>query len=94
MPTHLGFFTAVHDGDLESARAALDNDVLVDTRDAYGATALMYACDRGDEAMVRLLIAHGASPVMRVREQSALRIAYSRGHASLFRVLVTRLAKL
>ncbi|HJO05662.1 MAG TPA: PQQ-binding-like beta-propeller repeat protein [Acidobacteriota bacterium] len=51
---------AVRDGAAERVRALLDAGVPVDAANEYGTTALFFAADRGDVALVRLLLERGA----------------------------------
>jgi hypothetical protein len=64
-----GFFEAVRSGQKVMAESFLDSGVAVDTRDdEIGATALLYACEKGDRDIIELLIARGAN----VNTQSAI----------------------
>jgi hypothetical protein len=53
---------AVRGGDVAAVRALLDSGVDVNTKFRYDVTALFYACDRGNVAIVQLLLERGADP--------------------------------
>lgn len=53
-------WAAAKSGDLEQARAALDAGVGVDSRTPYGATALIFAAEHGQQAIAELLLERGA----------------------------------
>ena len=59
---HDRLLNAVREGHVDAASAALQEGASVDARDGRGHTALMLACARYDGAMVRCLLAAGASP--------------------------------
>ncbi len=48
--------------DLKSVEAALKSGVDVNSKTEYGATALFFACDRGNQPMVKRLLDAGADP--------------------------------
>ena len=56
------FFSAARNGDVEQVRQALEANIDVNSANSYGATALMYACDRGHKEVVELLLEKGADP--------------------------------
>ena len=51
---------AARKGDAATVEKLLDEGVDVNTKYRYGATALSYACDRGNLEVVKVLLAHGA----------------------------------
>ena len=51
---------AARKGDAPTVGTLLDEGVDVNTKYRYGATALSYACDRGNIEVVKVLLAHGA----------------------------------
>ena len=54
------FLAAARKGDVAKVKSMLDGGVDVNTRSQYGATALSFACDRGNLDLVKLLIERGA----------------------------------
>ncbi len=64
--------TALHDGQLRDVVAArlIRYGALVDARDHLGQTPLMLACDFNNIPLVRLLLAHGASPGIKAHSGS------------------------
>lgn len=54
------FFAAARKGDVAAVKAFLDKGVNVNEKTRYGATALSYACDRGNVDLVKLLLERGA----------------------------------
>ena len=54
------FFAAARKGDIEALKALMAKGVDVNSKTNYGATALFYACDRGNTAVVQFLIEKGA----------------------------------
>ncbi len=56
------FLTAARKGDIEKVKAMLAQGIDVNTRSKYNATALSFACDRGNVELVRLLLEKGADP--------------------------------
>lgn len=53
---------AVRQGQMEDVRRLLQMGTPVNTRDAYGNTALMWAVNNQHLEIVRLLLEHGANP--------------------------------
>lgn len=70
-----GSITALHQavssGSVDAVRLLLDAGATVDVQDVRGMTPLVWSVstDRPDPAIVRLLIARGASPAVRTRDQ-------------------------
>ncbi|MFK7770100.1 MAG: PQQ-binding-like beta-propeller repeat protein [Mariniblastus sp.] len=60
--TNETYWRAARNGDLETVKAALKSGIEVDVKTDYGATALFFACDRGQEEVVKLLLEKGADP--------------------------------
>ncbi len=56
---------AAQQQDLPRVRALLEAGADINTRSRYGATALFFACDRGDRKIVELLLANGADVNLR-----------------------------
>jgi outer membrane protein assembly factor BamB len=56
------FRRAARNGDLETVKKGIESGVDVDAKSAYGATALFFACDRGQEDVVNFLLEKGADP--------------------------------
>ena len=56
------FIEAARKGDVEQVKAALAAGIDVDSKTEYGATALFFACDRGYETIVDVLLESGADP--------------------------------
>ena len=72
---------AVTRGDADMVRATIDAGVDVDSRDRYGQTALMLAAHAGHDAVVAVLLAHGAAlDVTAKYGLSALMLAIVAGH--------------
>ncbi|MEV6810763.1 ankyrin repeat domain-containing protein [Micromonospora sp. NPDC051296] len=81
-------FTAVANGSIEAATAALDAGAIVDTRDDDGWSALDRAAGCGDTPMVQLLLDHGADPFGTGPEQrTAYDIAVAAGRLDTARAL-------
>jgi ankyrin repeat protein len=55
-------FVAVATHDVEGVDRALHQGVNINARNGVDLTALHYACDSGDDAMVKALLARGADP--------------------------------
>ena len=55
------YFTAVRNGDLNTIKDQLKNNVDVNIKDANNETGIIIATDRNDIAMVKLLLEHGAN---------------------------------
>ncbi|MEM9410606.1 MAG: PQQ-binding-like beta-propeller repeat protein [Planctomycetota bacterium] len=56
------FWSAARNGDLVVVGKALDTGIDVNSKTDYGATALFFACDRGQLEMVNYLLKRGADP--------------------------------
>lgn len=70
---------ASFDGDLDRVIASLDEGSDVNARDGGGDTALMFAAMGGHFLVVKMLLAHGADPLLRAKNGwTALMFAESR----------------
>jgi ankyrin repeat protein len=79
---------AVRDGDAARVRELLSAGAGVSGRDDDDWCALDWAAGRGDEAMIRLLLEHGADPAAAGREQRRPHdIALAAGHLPAARLL-------
>jgi len=56
------FLDAAARGDASAVQAGLDQGLKADTADAYGNTALMMACARGQIEVCTILVGAGADP--------------------------------
>ena len=56
------FRRAARNGDLQKVKQGIEAGIDVDAKSAYGATALFFACDRGQEEVVNYLLDQGADP--------------------------------
>lgn len=75
-------------GDLAGARAALDGGADPAERDSEGWCALDWAAGRGDQAMIELLLGHGADPAATGPEQrTPYQIALAGGRLDAARLL-------
>ena len=83
---------AARQGDLAHVTALLDAGVAVDAPTRYGATPLFYAAERGHVAIVRLLVARGASVHMEdsFYGNTPLSRAMAGGHFDVAQYLVER----
>lgn len=74
------FRRAARAGDLEAVKVALAAGIGVDAKSDYGATALLFACDREHEAVVNLLLEKGADPNAKDTFYNATPISWSAGN--------------
>ncbi len=83
---------AARRGDLEEAKAQLDAGVDVNTGNRYGSTALFFAAEKGDVAMVELLLERGARVDLKdtFYEMTALSRALSGDHIAVVRLLLSK----
>ena len=56
------FWKAAKNNDIQTLKALLDKGIDVDVKTQYGATALMFATDKGNLEVVNLLLEKGANP--------------------------------
>ena len=86
---------AARKGDVAAVRAFLDKGVDVNSKNRYGATALSYACDRGNLDLVTLLIERGADVNATDTFYKATPITWAtmNGHADVVKVLLAKGAK-
>lgn len=86
------FFAAARKGDAAAVKAFLDAGVDVNAKTRYGATALSYACDKGNIEVVRLLIERGAD--VNVKDtfygEVPLGWALSHGHTQVVKLLLDK----
>ncbi len=83
---------AARQGDLERARALIEQGIDVDAGNRYGATALFFAAEKGDLDMVTLLVEHDARLDIEdsFYKMSALSRALSGKHFDVARFLLSR----
>jgi len=86
------FFTAAKRGDVAAVTALLDKGVNVNAKTRYGATALSYACDKGNLEVVKLLIDRGADVNSRdtFYGEVPLGWALSKGHIEIIKLLLDK----
>jgi ankyrin repeat protein len=86
------FFAAARKGDAAAVKALLDKGVNVNAKTRYGATALSYACDRGNVELIKLLLERGAD--VNVRDtfygEVPLGWALSKGNAEVVKLLLDK----
>ncbi|MEM7561300.1 MAG: ankyrin repeat domain-containing protein, partial [Planctomycetota bacterium] len=70
-------FKAAREGDLNVVKELLDGGIDVNTANAYGANALMFACSRGQVEVVKLLLERGADPNAKDTFYSATAMAWA-----------------
>jgi ankyrin repeat protein len=89
------FLAAARKGDLASVKAMLDAGLDVNTKTRYGATALSYACDRGNVELVKLLIERGANVNAQDSFYGATPLTWAadKGHAEIVRLLLEKGAR-
>ena len=100
-PEAEAYLAAVRKGDVAAVEKALAAGVAVDTPFRYKRTALSFAADRGDVAMVRLLLDKGANPDLADTFYNQTALAWAAGpaqarkpeHAEVVRVLLAKGAK-
>ncbi len=83
---------AARKSDLAKVKALLDQGTDVNSKSAYGSTALFFAADRGNTQMVALLLERGANPNVKdtFYGATALTWAASKGHAEIARMLLAK----
>jgi hypothetical protein len=83
---------AVRKGDLAAVQAALDAGVPVDAKFRYDRTALSFAADRGQAAIVKLLLDRGADVNGKDTFYGATALVWAaqNGHAEVARLLLAR----
>ena len=86
---------AARKGDLAAVKAQLDKGVNVNAKNRYGATALAYACDRGNVDIVKLLIERGADVNVKDSFYGATPISWAsgNGHTEVVKLLLDKGAK-
>ncbi len=87
---------ASFNGHKETVRPLLDRGAIIDTRDAMGRTALMYAAAGPYSQTVQLLLERGADLNIRGKEEgwTALMFAAAEGQTNVIRVLLAHGADL
>jgi outer membrane protein assembly factor BamB len=82
-------------GDVAAVRKLLDEGTPVDAKTRYGATALSFACDKGQVEVVKLLLERGADPNAKDTFYGATPLAWASQHGGLevARILVEKGAK-
>jgi outer membrane protein assembly factor BamB len=95
VPREEALWEAAGRGDLAAVRKLLDEGTPVDARTRYGATALSFACDKGQLEVVTLLLERGADPNAKDRFYGATPLAWAAQHGAVevARLLVEKGAK-
>lgn len=83
----LPLYAAVWHGRAEAAECLITLGAEVNGADSSGFTALIAAASRGDDAMVRLLLRHGADVDHRGSCGTAAEVARANGHANTAAIL-------
>jgi len=83
---------AARKGDVAAVKGLLDKGVDVNSKNRYGATALSYACDRGNLELVSLLIERGADVNATDTFYKATPITWAtmNGHADVVKLLLNK----
>src|SRR5437870_12792516 len=83
-------FGAARKGNVAAVKALLDKGVDVNSKNAYGATALSYAADKGHLEIVKLLLAHKATVNVKDTFYNATPMTWAayRGHADVAKALL------
>lgn len=94
-PKSDAWFEAARLGDVATIKKMLDAKTPVDSKTAYGATALIFAADKGHTATVKLLLENKAAVNSKdtFYQGDALLWAAYRGHAEIVRILLAAGAK-
>src|SRR5215510_6897105 len=89
------FLTAARKSDVAAVKAMLDKGIDVNVKNHYGATALSYACDRGNVEMVKLLIERGADVNVQdtFYRATPLTWAADKGYVEIVKLLLDKGAK-
>ena len=71
------FRRAARNGDLELVKLGIAAGIEVDAKSTYGATALFFACERGQEEVVAYLLEQGADPNIKDTFYKATPVSWS-----------------
>jgi ankyrin repeat protein len=80
-------YAAVWHHRLEAATALIDHGANVNAIGPSGVTPLITAAGNGDDALVRLLLSHGANPNIRASCGTPLEVAQANRHSSTVSIL-------
>jgi ankyrin repeat protein len=86
----MDILTAAQNGYIQKVKELLDKGIYVDTHYGYGRTALIYASEQGNEALVRLLLDRGADVNAKDGGNVTALHKASYGHPSVVRLLLER----
>jgi len=83
-------FSAARKGDVAMVKALLDKGLDVNSKNAYGATALSYAADKGHLEIVKVLLAHKATVNVKDTFYNATPMTWAayRGHVDVVKALL------
>ena len=88
----LRLIDAVLEGNRQVVEKSLKDGVPVDAENEQGETALIWACFKGDETSVRLLLSKGANPTTVAKSgMTPIIAAVSFGHTEIVKTLLSRL---
>lgn len=83
---------AAREENVEAVKSVLAAGVDVNARNEYGATALMFAADRGNEAIGQILLDAGADPQIKDRFYNSTPVAWanSKGHKKMVLAMLAK----
>src|SRR5215475_13530175 len=92
VPREEALWEAAGRGDVAAVRKLLDEGTPVDAKTRYGATALSFACDKGQVEVVKLLLERGADPNAKDTFYGATPLAWASQHGGIevARILVEK----